>query len=61
MNIDKITPTLFKVNNRNTCTRCEIYSKLTPCSKVSIVNFEHVIAGWDLNECILNVTVLIVD
>ena len=24
---------------------CEIYSKLTPCSSVSIVNFEHVIAS----------------
>ena len=55
-----------QVNNRNTTTRCEIYSKLTlktperrhwcrsgvfvvsfehitPCSSVSIVNFEHLI------------------
>ena len=24
----------------------QICSKLTPCSSVSIVNFEHVIAGW---------------
>ena len=42
---------LPKVNNRNTRTRCEICSKSTltyfkPCSTVSIVNFEHVIAGW---------------
>ena len=48
---------LFKVNNRNTRTRCEIYSNLTikiperchyftPYSSVSIVNFEHVIADW---------------
>ena len=63
---------LFKVNNRNTRTRCAICSKLTiktserrqycrsgvfivnfehishlvPCSSVSSVNFEHVIAGW---------------
>ena len=53
---------LLKVINRNTRTRCEIYSKLTiklpeqrrlshlsyftPCSIVSIVNFEHVITGW---------------
>ena len=47
---------MFKVNNRNTRTRCEICSKLsiktperhhfTPCSTVSITNFEHVIAGW---------------
>ena len=50
---------LLNVNNRNTRTKCEICSKLTiktperrhrpyftPCSSVSIVNFEHVIAGW---------------
>ena len=62
---------MFKVNNRNTRTRCEICSKLTiktperrqwrrsgffivnfehishtPCSSVSIVNFEQVNAGW---------------
>ena len=47
---------IFKVNNKNTRTRCEICSKLTikipeqtyltPSSGVSIVNFEHVIAGW---------------
>ena len=43
---------MFKVNNRNTRTRCEICSKLTikthftPCSSVSIVNFEHLNAGW---------------
>ena len=46
---------LFKVNNRNTRTRCEICSKLTidcwllayftRCSSVSIVNFDHVITG----------------
>ena len=48
---------LLKVNNGNTRTRCEICSKLTlktlerrqwrqadytPCSSISIVNFEHV-------------------
>ena len=53
---------LLKVNNRNTRTRCEICSKLTintperrhwrrtyftPCSSVSIVNFEQVNAGWE--------------
>ena len=44
---------LLKVNNRNTRTRCEICSKLTintsftPCSSVSIVNFEQVNDGWD--------------
>ena len=49
---------LLKVNNRNTRTRCEICSKLTiktpyftPCSSVSIVNFEHVIAGWVISLC----------
>ena len=56
---------MFKVNNRNTRTRCEIclkslwclYCKLwiyfTPCSSVFIVNFEHVIAGWDLPNWVL--------
>ena len=52
---------MFKVNNRNTRTRCEICSKLaikiperrqrpyfTPCSSVSIVNFQHVNAGWEI-------------
>ena len=42
---------MFKVNNRNTRTRYEIYSKLTVktperrqwyCSGVFIVNFEHI-------------------
>ena len=40
---------LLKVSSKNTRTRSEICSKLTiktPCSSVSIVNFEHVIAGW---------------
>ena len=37
---------MFKVNNRNTRTRCEICSKLT-CSGVSIVNFKQVCAGWE--------------
>ena len=50
---------LLQVNNRNTRTKCEICSKLTrlqndgviiehilsPCSSVSIVNFEHAMAG----------------
>ena len=54
----------FTVHNRNSRVRCEIYSKLikTPelsllltlnishtLSRVSIVNFEHVIAGWENN------------
>ena len=42
---------MFKVNNKNTRTRCEICSKLTVktterrkwrCSGVCIVNFEHI-------------------
>ena len=34
---------MFKVNNRNTTTKCEICSKLTiKCSGVFIVNFEHI-------------------
>ena len=66
--------TCFKLNNRNTRTRCEICSKLiiktperrhwrrcgvfiiklwtyfTPCSSVSIVDFEQVNAGWVINQ-----------
>ena len=47
---------LLKVNDRNTRISCEIYSKLTiktpdrrqwRRSGVFIVNFEHVIAGWE--------------
>ena len=47
---------LLTVNNRNARTRYEICSQLTiktseryfiPCSIVSIINFEHVIADWD--------------
>ena len=33
---------LFSVNNRNTRKRCQMFSKLTPCSSVSIVSFEQV-------------------
>ena len=48
---------MFKVNNRNTRTRCEIWSKLTiktpeqryftPCSIAFVVNFEKVNASWE--------------
>ena len=48
---------MFKVNNRNTRTRCEIWSKLTiktperryftPCSIAFVVNFEQVNASWE--------------
>ena len=37
---------ILKVNNRNTRTRCEVCSKLTAYSSVSIVNVEQVNAGW---------------
>ena len=43
---------LLKVNNRNLKKRRKICSKLTiktyftSCSSVSIINFEHVTAGW---------------
>ena len=36
----------LKVNNRNTRTRYEICSYFTPCSNVSVFNFEQVNAGW---------------
>ena len=63
---------IFKVNNF-TRTRSEVCSKLsiktsgvfidnfehfTPCSKVPIINFEKVNAGWDgtrLSKCICRV------
>ena len=42
---------MFKVNNRNTRTRCEICTKVnnsaTPCSSVSIANFEQVNPDWE--------------
>ena len=37
---------LLKVNNRNTTARYETY--FTPCSSVSAINFEHVIADWEI-------------
>ena len=37
---------MFKVNNKDTRTTPVAY--FTPRSSVSIVNFEHVIAGWAL-------------
>ena len=43
---------LLKFNNRNTRMRCEICSKLTPftpCSSVSITNFDHAIFRWVVN------------
>ena len=49
---------MFRVKNRNTRTRCEICSKLTtktqftPCSSVSIVNFDQANAGWKRIDCL---------
>ena len=52
---------LLKVDNRNNRTRCEICSKLTPCSKltyftpcsgISTVNFEQVNSGWVANDAL---------
>ena len=48
-----MTPTgnyKFKVNNWNTRTRCWPWTYLKPCSSISVVNFEHVIARWDANK-----------
>ena len=38
---------MFKTNNRNTRTRCEICSKLTIKIPERRQNFEQVNAGWD--------------
>ena len=38
---------MFKVYNRNTRRSCEICSKLTSCSTVSIVSFEQVNVDWE--------------
>ena len=46
---------MFKVRNKDTRAMslasfwllyCYLWTYFTPCSSVSIVNFEHVIAGW---------------
>ena len=37
---------MFKVNNKDTLTTL-IASYFTPCSIVSVVDFEHVIPGWE--------------
>ena len=45
---------LLKVNNKNTRTRSEICSKFVnkfKCLHLSVVNFEHVIAGWVIFSC----------
>ena len=57
---------MFKINNRNTRTRCEIFSNLiikTPERRqwqgISTVNFEQVNAGWEkVNFTIIVTTIL---
>ena len=48
MSIGKVLRGIYqlKVNNRNTRTSFYICSKLPPCSSVSILNFEYIIADW---------------
>ena len=43
----------IKTPERRQCRRFGVFTVnfltyFTPCSSVSIVNFEHVIAGWDI-------------
>ena len=40
---------MFKINNKDTRTY------FIPCSTVSMVNFEHVIAGWEVIGIVLQV------
>ena len=45
----------IKTPERRQCRRFGVFTVnfltyFTPCSSVSIVNFEHVIAGWDIYE-----------
>ena len=39
---------MFKVNNK--CLYCWLWIYFAALSSVSIVNFEHVNAGWDISE-----------
>ena len=39
---------MFKVNNKD--TRMTRMTYFTPCSRVSIINFEHVIAGCEIEK-----------
>ena len=41
---------MFKINNEDTRTTLLAHIKAAFCSCVSIVNFEHVIAGWDYRK-----------
>ena len=53
------TRNIFKVNNKHTRTTpfgsfwflyCQLKTYFTPCSSVSIVNFDQVNAGWGTSE-----------
>ena len=59
---------MFKVKNKNTrttplalfwCLYCYLSTCFTPFSSVSIVNFEHEIAGWVLRSNSLNIQCLV--
>ena len=52
---------LLKVNNRKPRTRCYICLKLASCPKVSVVNFEHVIASWENIKINGNIETKLVD
>ena len=45
---------MFKVNNKDNRTR----PYFTPCSSVSIVNFEHVNADWEIYKTYMEESVL---
>ena len=46
---------LFKVNNKDTCCLYwKIWTFFTPCSSVSIVNFEQLNAGCDIRFFAIN-------
>ena len=45
---------MFKVDNKDTRTTSSYFTYnittyFTPCASVYIVNFEHVIAGWEMS------------
>ena len=55
---------MFKVNNKDTRTTTQ--NHFTPCSSVSIVNYEQVNAGWvlvhrNVRGCILGVSLIVKD
>ena len=46
---------MFKVNNKETSPTLLALTYFRSCSNISIVNFEHVIAGWDSNKFLSNI------